>query len=111
MPYTLNQAKKDAKAALQFESTIGATTKVKEASTNVPSKQSGVKGQKENIAPIHNDSISNKANGGKGQKGKVAPVQESSADGAGKAHGKKAQKDKAATQSKGSKGAKAKSKA
>ena len=108
MPYTLNQAKKDAKAALQFESTIGATTKVKEASTNVPSKQSGVKGQKENVAPIHNDSISNKANGGKGQKGKVAPVQ---ADGAGKAHGKKAQKDKATTQSKGSKGAKAKSKA
>jgi len=109
MPYTLNQAKKDAKAAQQCESTFGATTKVKEASTNAPSKQSGVKGQKENVAPIHNASISsNKANGGKGQKGKVAPVQ---ADGAGKAHGKKAQKDKAATQSKGSKGAKAKSKA
>ena len=108
MPYTLNQAKKDAKAAQQCESTFGATTKVKEASTNVPSKQSGVKGQKENVAPIHNASSSNKANGGKGQKGKVAPVR---ADGAGKVHGKKAQKDEAATQSKGSKGAKAKSKA
>ncbi len=107
MPYTNNQSKKDAMAAQKLESSVGATTaKANEASTNTSSKPTGMKGQKENAAPIHNASNSSKANGGKGPKDKVAPFQESSR----KSHVAKGQKEKAPTQAKGSKRGEAKSK-
>jgi hypothetical protein len=107
MPYTINQAKKDAKIAPKSEASLGitpTTTKAKESSTNASSKTSGMKGQKENAAPIRN------ANVGKASKDKVAPAQESSTKGAGKSNGSKG-KDKATNQAKGSKRAEAKSKA
>ena len=106
MPYTNNQSKKDATAAQKLESSVGATTaKVNDASTNTSSKPTGMKGQKENAALIHNASNSSKANGGKGPKDKVAPFKESSST-----HVAKGQKDKAPTQAKGSKRGEAKSK-
>ena len=108
MPYTNNQAKKDAKAAQKLESSFDATAvKAKEASTNTLSKPAGMKGQKENAAPIHNASKSSKANGGKGPKDKVTPFQEPSS----KSHVTKGQNDKASIQVKGSKRGEAKSKA
>lgn len=98
MPYTNNQAKKDAKAAQKIDSCFGATY--------ASSKPIGLKVQKENATSIQNTSISHKINRGKGSKDKVAPFREPSEE----SRIAKGRMGKAATETKGPKRTEAKSK-